>query len=151
MKDNSVGIIPIRKIGSSYQFLLVHEIDDHWGFPKGHPNPRESEIETVARELFEETGIDSFDYFEDFRFVGKYSYQKDNVIVNKDVVFFLGFIEEGKRVQPTSEVKRAEWFSFDRALDTLTYRESRNMLKKAQVYIRNLVSPAVRRHQYVDR
>ncbi len=151
MKDKSVGIIPIREVGSSYQFLLVHEIDGHWGFPKGHPNPNESEIETAARELFEETGIDAFDYFEDFRYVGRYSFQKDNLKVNKDVVFFLGVTDGEAQVLPTSEVESADWFSFDDALETLTYEEGRQMLRESHIYINKLVSPTTRRHQYVEK
>lgn len=148
MKDNSVGIILVREVNGARSFLLVHEIGGHWGFPKGHPNFTETEIATAARELFEETRIDTFDFFEDFRYIGKYSFKKGNLIIEKEVVFFLGRIDVESLVQPTNEVLDAEWLPLSKALERLTYEESRKMLKEVEIYIKKLVSPKLRRHQY---
>ena len=38
--------------------LLIKQKDENWGFPKGHVEEGETEEETAAREVKEETNID---------------------------------------------------------------------------------------------
>ena len=95
VKDKSVGIIPARQDASGFSFLLIHQVIGHWAFPKGHPNPGETEQETASRELFEETGLPDTAYHipDDFRYVQHYSFDKDGETIDKDVIFFLGIID----------------------------------------------------------
>ena len=41
----------------SSEFLLLRNRRGFWGFPQGHKERGESEIQTLTREVFEETGI----------------------------------------------------------------------------------------------
>jgi len=91
-KDKSFGIIPVFKDAKGdFIFCLVRHAGEHWGFPKGHPETRESEIETARRELKEETGIDNVNLSSQ-SFSEKYSFVKDNFQHNKTVKYFLGFV-----------------------------------------------------------
>ena len=38
--------------------LLVKHNDGHWGFPKGHVEKDETELQTAIREVKEETNLD---------------------------------------------------------------------------------------------
>ena len=53
----SCGIIPFRYNGKEKEYLILLQRNHAWTFPKGHMEPGETEIETAARELFEETGL----------------------------------------------------------------------------------------------
>ena len=61
IETTSCGTATIR-VGPSgeHEVLLVRprERQDAWGFPKGHREPNEEDIDTAARETMEETGID---------------------------------------------------------------------------------------------
>ena len=57
-KEQSFGIIPLRRVGEAWEiFLVVHRHGLHVGFPKGHADLGEDEILTATRELKEETGL----------------------------------------------------------------------------------------------
>jgi 8-oxo-dGTP pyrophosphatase MutT (NUDIX family) len=90
IQDNSFGIIPLHKTKDNIVlFCLVQHQGEHWGFPKGHPDPNETEIETAMRELQEETGISDFEIISDKFFEQKYVFEKDNVIYDKTVRYFI--------------------------------------------------------------
>ena len=38
--------------------LVIQQVKGHWGFPKGHVENGETEIETALREIKEETNLD---------------------------------------------------------------------------------------------
>ena len=53
-REKSCGCIIINK----NKVLLIKQTKGHWGFPKGHVEKDETEIETAIREVKEETGLD---------------------------------------------------------------------------------------------
>lgn len=52
----SCGIIPVRKNGRTWEFLLLR-CYKFWDFPKGMIDPGESPLDTALREFTEETGL----------------------------------------------------------------------------------------------
>ena len=61
-REKSCGCIIINK----NKVLLIKQTKGHWGFPKGHVEKDETEIETAIREVKEETGLD----IKDLKLVG---------------------------------------------------------------------------------
>ena len=53
-REKSCGCIIINK----NKVLLIKQTKGHWGFPKGHVEKNETEIETAIREVKEETNLD---------------------------------------------------------------------------------------------
>jgi len=54
--ERSCGVIPYQITDRGIEYLLVLQRGSHtWSFPKGHMEPFETEAETAARELWEET------------------------------------------------------------------------------------------------
>ena len=57
--EKSCGAIVYRKLGDTYQLLLIkHKFGGHWSFPKGHVEKGENEFQTALREVKEETGLE---------------------------------------------------------------------------------------------
>lgn len=140
MQDQSIGIIPVRKHGkngNSYEFFVIHQTMGHWAFPKGHKIGNETEQETAQRELREETGISKCRLADDFRVIDKYSFEENGEKIDKEVIFFLGFVEKSpdQAFVQNDETQNGKWLSFQDALLQLTFPESRQTLIKAQNYL----------------
>lgn len=137
MKDKSIGFIPIRFVNGEYLFLVIHQTADYWGFPKGHAEAGETELETAKRELCEETGLCQIKALPNFRYVQNYSYAKNEKIINREVVFFVGLVDtttENLSLQK-AEVQAGQWLNYKKALQQLTYKENHKMLKAVQEFL----------------
>lgn len=122
-KEKSCGAIVINK---NNKILLVHHNAGHWDFPKGHIENRETEEQTAIREVKEETNIDII-INNKYRYTTSYS-PKENVM--KEVVYFLAQnIDEDKTPQ-LEEVSEVKWFTFEEAMNTITYENSKEILNK---------------------
>jgi 8-oxo-dGTP pyrophosphatase MutT (NUDIX family) len=117
-----------------WYLLLRHCNGGHWGFPKGHIERGEREIEAALREVQEETGIDSIEQIPGFREVSTYRIVRNGRPVTKRVVYFLGHVAIGD-VALSSEHLDGKWLSYADAQETLTFAESRRILSAAERYL----------------
>jgi len=134
-KDQSLGVVVVCK-GAVPRYLLVHHQTGHWAFPKGHQKEGETSIETVQRELYEETGLKNITILEDTRFTEKYIMNNDT---EKTVHFFIGFSNEvcgGPIDKFKYEISEAKWVTYDEAKELLTYIEARNVLDEVLEYLK---------------
>lgn len=54
----SCGAIVYRERDGEREYLLLHQKrSGRWGFPKGHKEAHETDVQTAEREIFEETGL----------------------------------------------------------------------------------------------
>lgn len=117
-------------------FLLIHQNNGHWAFPKGGMEQGESKMETALRELKEETGITLNSLLDNSRIFEEYKIlEKDLSITTKQVVYFVGFSDTQEVLMQEEEIQDFIWLSFHEALDKLTYDGTREVLKKANTYI----------------
>lgn len=107
----------------------------HWDFPKGHIEGGETEEQTVAREVSEETGIHELRFLSGFRHKIRYIFTQNKKRVSKDVVFFLTQ-SKTKRVTLSLEHLGFLWLPYDKALKKLTYQNAKNTLKKAEDFLK---------------
>lgn len=122
-REKSCGCIIIE----NGKVLLVQQTKGHWGFPKGHVEEGETEIQTAAREVKEETNLD-VEIDESKRFADEYLTDKGTV---KEVVFFIAKKVGGNEEMQEEEIKAIGWFTLEEALDVITYENTKNVLKKA--------------------
>ena len=106
--------------------LLIKDTANHWGFPKGHVEPGETEVETAKRETKEETNID-VEIQEDKRYTIEYHTDKGK---KKEVVYFLAKKIGGDEKPQEAEIERIRWFNYKDALNTLTYDNTKVLFKK---------------------
>lgn len=133
-KTSSEGqsVPPKRK--TSQKLLLA--------LPKGLIDAGEKPEETAVREVQEETGITAVPRTKlgDIRYVYIRSWG-DQERVFKIVSFYLLSYRSGRigdiRADMRIEVKRALWIPLEGAERQLTYKGEKEMVKKAQEYLRN--------------
>ena len=57
MEEYCSGAIVFTRIGGILHYVIVAELDGHFGLPKGHVEPGEDARTAALREVMEETGI----------------------------------------------------------------------------------------------
>ncbi|MCX8194704.1 MAG: NUDIX domain-containing protein [Candidatus Micrarchaeota archaeon] len=129
--EKSCGAVIYRVEGGKRLYLLLHYQEGHWDFPKGHVEEGESEEETVRREVREETGIYKLEFEPLFRERIGYFFKREGKTVQKEVIFFLASTKE-KEVWVSSEHVGFAWLSYQEALKRLTYKNAKEVLKKAE-------------------
>ena len=123
IQEKACGCIIIK----DEKVLLIRQISGAWGFPKGHVEHEESEVETAIREVKEETNID-VEIDEKKRYTMEYVTDKG---LNKEVVIFMAKpISNDLKIQE-NELIDAQWMSYSDALATVSYDNTRDLLLQA--------------------
>ena len=134
--DFSCGIIPVLvdDVGGR-RYLLIQHKAGHWGFPKGHPKPNETPVDTALRELAEETGITQCHLIEKPAFVEHYiSTKQSGVAVFKTVTFYIGYVDSDQVTTPPDEILASAWGDNKQTRDRITYEESKSLLDQIELY-----------------
>ena len=131
LKDFAFGLIPIDFSSKKRHFLLVQHHAGHWGFPKGHPNKKESDLEAACREFEEETGISKYKVISDKSICESYYITKKNKEYHKTVCYFLAEVETTKTNHQQSEIQNIGWFTEKQVLKKLEFQEAIEVFKKA--------------------
>ena len=104
--------------------LLIQQNEGWWGFPKGHVEGDESEIETAIREVKEETNLDVVPN-EKKRYVQEYMLK--NGVLKRVILFVAKKASDDIKIQEC-EVKNISWFSFKDAISRITYDDTKELL-----------------------
>ena len=123
-KEKSCGCI-ILKDG---KVLLIYEkIGQYWGFPKGHIENNETEIETAKREVKEEVGLD-VEIDKEKRYELNYITDKG---IDKTTVLYIAKPKSEKVVMQESEVEEVQWYDYETALNMLSFDNLKDLFRKA--------------------
>ncbi len=132
--EKSCGILLFRVKDGTILYLLLYYPSGHWDLPKGHVEKGESEHETAARELLEETGIADISFIKGFREEISYEYKRTKKLSNKQVVFFLAKTQL-EDIKLSHEHKGFKWLPYGPAFNKLTFDNAKNLLKKAKKFL----------------
>ena len=113
--------------------LLVKQTQGHWGFPKGHVEENETEVETANREVKEETNID-VEVEENKRYTMEYITNKGK---SKEVVYFIAKQIGGEIKKHDFEINEIEWITFNEAFKVITHDNAKNLFRKVLNDIEN--------------
>lgn len=134
LKEKSAGAIVFQTNNDEIKYLLLHYEEGHWDFPKGHIEEGETAVETAKREVLEETGIKKLEFVKEFKEKIHYFYKVNGELRSKDVVFYLAKTEEEK-IKLSSEHIGFSWLSFEKALEKLTFKNAKEILKKVDEFL----------------
>ncbi|MCL7387597.1 MAG: NUDIX domain-containing protein [Thaumarchaeota archaeon] len=137
LHERSAGAVVFYCEGKCIEYLLLLYGAGHWDFPKGNIEEGEEEVETVRREIFEETGIKNIAFVSGFRHEIRYFYRKMGDVVNKKVVFYLVRSYE-KEVRLSSEHKDYVWLDYENSLKRLTYNTAKETLIRAHDFLKSI-------------
>ncbi len=131
--EKSCGAVVFTRVDEAIKYLLVANLSGIYGFPKGHMEGNETEIETALREVFEETGL-NIQLIDGFRTTDAHLIpeKKDTI---KHITYFLGTFEHQNVVYQKEELSGAYLVSYEEALGLFQFESSKRILKEANDYL----------------
>ncbi len=154
-REKSAGAIIFRRESGNVYFLLLHypginRKGGHWEFAKGHIENNEAEEIAAIREIKEETGISDVQILSGFKKYIKYFFKKNKKFLKKEteksgkksawifklVAFFIAETKT-KEVNLSPEHTDFLWLPFDEAHKKVTYKNSKELLREANDFLRN--------------
>lgn len=135
-KEKSAGAVIFRMVGGKRLYLILHYHfkGDYWDFPRGKIEGKETEMETAVREIREETQLTDMEFEKGFRQVTNWFYRWKGKNVYKEAVYFLAESKEGK-VKISDEHVDFDWQDFNTTLQTLTFDNTKSILKSAHRFL----------------
>ena len=132
--EKSCGAVVFTRISGEIRYVLAQSKAGHYGFPKGHVEPGETEEETALREIFEEVRLRPV-LLDGFREVTEYTVPAFDV--RKKVVFFLGFYKDQEITAQESELRQAVSVPYEAAMALLEHEDSRKILTDADNFLKH--------------
>lgn len=136
-EETSAGGIVFRLERGKPRYLLIRDSYRNWGFPKGHVEAGEEPATAAVREVVEETGvraltvrglIDTIDWA--FRFRGQ--------SIHKVCHFYLMEARRARTSPQRAEgITACRWMSFDEAQRRISYRNAREVLRRAHAMVQD--------------
>ncbi len=133
-EERSAGTILFIEESSGILFLLLHYPSGHWDFVKGKIENGETLLQTVLREVKEETGISDVQFVKGFEEKIEYNYKRSDRLVHKQVIFFLAKTNT-KKIKLSYEHIDFVWLNFDEAMKKVTYKNALHILQKANALV----------------
>lgn len=122
--EYSCGAILYCREKGQRQYVLVMEASGSYGFPKGHREGKETELETAQREIWEETGIQPV-FIPNLKRTIRYKLQNS---VEKEVTFFVARYDGQELRSEDKSILSVKKYDLTTALSMLKYPELRNIL-----------------------
>ncbi len=136
LSEKSCGAVVYLRKGSEILYLLLHYEAGHWDFVKGNVEANETEKETVVRELREETGITDAKFLDGFKERIEYYYRRQGDTVRKEVIFYL-METSTESITISFEHIGSTWLDYQHAMEKLTFKNAKEVLKKADVFLKS--------------
>lgn len=132
--ETSYGVIPVMYKDQIPYLLLIQHHSGFWGFPKGHKEKEESDLEAASRELKEETGLNLTKLLHKEPFSENYCFRHKGQPISKKVLYYLALVEGSLSVQ-AEEVKDAKWVPVTQAEAFATYSEGKALVRKVLEFL----------------
>jgi len=134
--EHSAGIV----IYNSGRYLLLNygrswNSPDRWGLTKGHIEKGETIEQAALREAYEETGIKKIKICKGFKNKVTYYFNRGDKRIKKTVVYLIG-ITDVTKVHISAEHTGYYWASYEKALEMLTFENTRRVIRAAEEFLR---------------
>jgi len=132
--EKSAGAVVFRREDNKIKYLLIQYTWGHWEFPRGLIEKGETLEETARREIKEEAGVEDIKFIPGFKEWFKFFFRLKGKNVMKIATFLLAETKT-KEVRLSFEHKDYAWLEYDEALEKLTFKNSKEILKKANNFL----------------
>lgn len=133
--EKSSGAVVFQE-AQERKYLLLNYGKGYWGFAKGIIEEGESEENAAKRELEEETSISDASFINGFREEIKYSFYRKGELIHKIVVYFLTQVYNSRVILSNEHIGYI-WLPYDKAVKNLTFKNTKELLKKAEEFLKN--------------
>jgi len=134
MEEKSAGAVVFRTTKKGERVFLLLLNAGRWDFPKGNMEDGETELQTVIREVGEETGLKDITIVPGLRKAIEYFYRRDGKNIHKQVVYMLAEAAEGT-VKISFEHQGFGWFHYGEAVARASYDNSKKLLAEAERFL----------------
>lgn len=132
--EKSCGAVVFTKDNGYIKYVIVQSMEGIYGFPKGHMEGAENEIETALREIAEETGL-IVDIINGFRTEDLHTFNRNGEIRMKHIVYFLAEYSKQTPTAQESELSSIHLMDFDTAIAAFQFDSSKRILTEAQSFL----------------
>ncbi len=130
--EKSCGAVVFNRENGEIRYLLIQNPQGIYGFPKGHMETGETELETARREIREEVGLE-VKFLPGFRVEDMYPIPGKDVM--KKVVYFLA--EYREQVPHFLETELSGGLvDYWGAMGSFQFESSRRILREADAFLR---------------
>lgn len=134
-RARSAGGVVFRRVPPGVELLLLRHESGKWMLPKGTIESGETPEAVALREVREETGLSNVRVLSDLG-QERYSFywRTENAFYDKTVRYYLLEFLGGEDVRPQQAegFVAAEWVTVDEALRRIKYKETREIVRRAQ-------------------
>lgn len=136
--ERSAGTVSFTQVDGELRYVIIRNRGGYYGFPKGHIEEGESEMEAALRETREEVGlrvtpIPDFSATDEYKLPGKKG-------VRKTVIYFAARYEGQEIVPLLSELTEASLMTYSEAMASFTHEGNRRILAEADAFIRGYLA-----------
>ncbi|WP_204121907.1 MULTISPECIES: bis(5'-nucleosyl)-tetraphosphatase [Levilactobacillus] len=131
--ENASGAVVYRLVDNQIQYLLLKSATSHfWGFPKGHVEGDETDLQTAVREIKEETSLVvaiNPEFHADLDYDMKNGH-------HKHVVLYTSLVPADSEIKrQVEEISEFGWFDYKIARERLSYDNLKGLLDQANTYL----------------
>jgi len=132
--EKSAGAVIFKKEQDGACYLVLHYEAGHWDFVKGNIEEGEEIKQTITREAEEETGVKDLEFIKGFEEAIEYFYKLKGKNIFKTVIFLLAQTKT-KKINLSHEHTDFNWLNYEDTLRCLTFKNAKEVLKKANDFI----------------
>ena len=131
IREKSCGAVIFFPVGGETLYLVEQMRRGHFSMCKGHVESDETEHETAAREILEETDL-RVRFLDGFRETEEYSPYEGCM---KEVVYFLAQAQSTRTTPQPEEVRELYWLPYELAQRVLSFDGDREVLRRADAFL----------------
>ncbi len=130
--EKSCGAVVFTRIHGRIRYLLIQNLNGIYGYPKGHMEPGETELETARREIREEVGLE-VEFIPGFRTADVHPIPGKAVM--KKIIYFLAEFSDQEPHYLESELSGCCLASVEEAMECFQFESSRRILREADGFL----------------
>ena len=134
--EKSCGAIVFTKDNDDIRYVIIESKEGFLGFPKGHVESNETELQTAQREVFEETGL-NVKFLENFQTEDSYLFNRNNETRIKKIVYFLAEYSNQTPLPQETELNNIYLMDYETALSSFQFDNLKRILTEAHNYLLN--------------